>query len=934
MQRRLLPIWIICILFSFPVVLPAQTGGLQTNAKGGSYNKDQRLWFSAPVTDRLVVSLDGNEIFKGIGSASVLLSVPSGTEKHYTIHVQRRSAPPDDTLLEEQSFFVHIDKKLPQKPDLSVSTVDGLFCSVNIGCEQGAVLEGVYFLSGAITHIERTEDRSSFSQSNLQAPFYLVVWAVDAAGNCSEPLSFTAEAANVSILNPVPGFWQNMQTLVIQKQGSGDIYWTDDEADPFSSSAKLYEKPIMIEKTGKIKLRIGIRLPNGLSYEKSLTYEVSPVAIDSKDDPITVPDRISSPSTLHFDDDFQWSIAPGPWLDRSIPIQLVPVQEYQRFVYLLLKNSRGIYRYPILLDGTAQAPGETDALVLTEDPHKSEGLETNEETLQKQGLISEPELVSAGALRVLHWKNTDMGIIRYHIDSEPFWKDYYGPFLLPQGRVTLEWILDKGLVQEGPNKRIFVQQDLQPVTQSLKGFIVYRSLYPQAGTFHTLDVYEGGPIPTFTACTGEDVEWKVFSAEGEELFVQRTDVLPPPKPSLSAPAEGSWVSGPITIDSSVPSGEESIKTIITATLQYPSGVVELLRGEKFLDITVPKESPVVVSLTAFAVDASGNQGPSVSRTFTIDANSVYVSEKGSPDGDGSRNRPVNTLEKALEIAKELGRSSIQIQDRITIEKPLVLDSVCTIEGPSTEKKGDIVLRNQGQILIHSGAVQLGRISISSEFQHSPAIEVHGGTLEMTDTSLFMKGSVLRAIVCINGEVHLNKVSINLEARESATALWGEECLIELQNTEMRVRAGQYANGVEQRRGHFSQNGGAVYVTARDGSLWQFFQLQQATVQEVTAVLASNFVAQACVSEGFLPQFTNSVLYFKGSAPESSVFTFSKTSIEMTGLGGSQDARGILRGNYFIGFKSLLNNWDHTIDIKTFNRIFAVSDTPNFIDEVP
>jgi hypothetical protein len=48
---------------------------------------------------------------------------------------------------------------------------------------------------------------------------------------------------------------------------------------------------------------------------------------------------------------------------------------------------------------------------------------------------------------------------------------------------------------------------------------------------------------------------------------------------------------------------------------------------------------------------------------------------------------------------------------------------------------------------------------------------------------------------------------------------------------------------------------------------------------------------------------------------------------------SADYKGFIRGNYFIGFSSLLNAPDIPMDIKVFNRIFASPDAPNFVDEV-
>ncbi|HPC71604.1 MAG TPA: hypothetical protein PLB48_07350, partial [Treponema sp.] len=63
MNRRLVPLWISCILLLYSQAILAQESGLQTNAKSGIYKNDQRFWFSVPSQERLVLSLDGKELF-------------------------------------------------------------------------------------------------------------------------------------------------------------------------------------------------------------------------------------------------------------------------------------------------------------------------------------------------------------------------------------------------------------------------------------------------------------------------------------------------------------------------------------------------------------------------------------------------------------------------------------------------------------------------------------------------------------------------------------------------------------------------------------------------------------------------------------------------------------------------------------------------------
>jgi hypothetical protein len=781
----------------------------------------------------------------------------------------------------------------------------------------------VYAIADSVILLQHGEQDLPFTQT-FPAPFSFIAWAVDGAGNCSEPVSFTAEQEDFSIINPLSGTWQNPQQLVVKKHGRGEIYWSDDGSDPFGSTGHIYEKPVLISKRGTVKLRIGIKLPNGLIYEKTMDYVV---ADQSTQNAFPVPESIDSATTLNLEGNFEWAIAPGPWLEKELPIRLVPVQGIERYVQLLIKNSSGIYCYPILLDGGApQNRGTGPAEGPLQGEEKGPAPEETG-TVQNQEEARGPELITAGELRVLYWKHTDLGPIRYRFSTDESWKDYAAPIVLPKDSITLEWLIDRGIVQDGPKKLTFAAQKGQ--VKNPRKLISYRSLYPGSGPYQYVGFYDAEGLPDFAACTGEDLEWSIRPSDGDTALLKRTDALPPQVPILSAPSDGAWVSGALTVKSTIPGNEPGVRAIIKADLKYPSGLMEHRQGEGELTVDVPKESPVVVSLLSYGLDEAGNQSLAVTRTFTIDANSVYVSNVGSSSGDGSRNQPVNSLELAMKLAKELGRTSIRIQDSVEVVTPLDVQSGISLEGASNEKPAEIRLIGRGQLLMKAGTVALRRLSVGSEAASSPAIRLIQGTLEISNTTLSMKGAQLRAIVVTSGGLRLENCSINMDAKETANAIWAEDAAVELQNTGLSIKAVQYANGVEMKRGTFQQNGGYISVAARDGSIWQFTNLEDAQVQKVHAELASDFVAQACVVEGTVPHVADSMLYFKGNANSASVFNFQTRDRTMV----SADYKGFIRGNYFIGFSSLLNAPDIPMDIKVFNRIFASPDAPNFVDEV-
>lgn len=916
MGHKSIPFWTTLILILLPLGVqaqPAQPAGLLTNAASKAYKGDQRFWFSVPQEDRLVVSLDGKEIFRGIGSASVLLSVPSGTEKTFTVVAQRRSAPPDNRILEEQTYTIQIDKQAPQKPAFSASTDDGASYLISATCDDNALLEGIYESNGASRLLKREDGVTRFSQHCI-APCSLILWAVDKAGNYSEPITFAAEAAGFTILNPEPGLWANIQQLVISKTGSGEIYWTDDGSDPFGTTGRLYETPVLIGKKGKVTLRVGMKLPNGIQFEKKLVYE----AADENDGFFTIPQRVSSAKELEVSGTFVWKIGTGPWLEKDIPIKLVPVTPFQRYIILSLKNDALVYRYPILLDGKPADSGTALSVVNNEKNDSS--------TEQIQTDIQKPQLITTGRLRVLYWNSADSGIIRYHFSGDTRWIDYNGPVVLPPEISEVEWLLDRGLVQEGPEHLVIEKQSDGKDTKS--GRIEYRPFAPVPGTFEVLGLFAEERPPDFASCTGEDLEWRYISPEGKEIYRVRTDSLPPSPPVLSAPQEGLWISGGVTIKSSSAEGEEDVQSVIEATLQNPSGTIETKRALDTLILDVPRESPVLVRLSAYTVDASGNKSSPVTRSFTIDSNSVYVSSKGLSSGDGSRNNPVDSLQKAIELAKTLNRSSIRIEGSIVLDTPLSLTSGISLERlPGSSLGGELRVQRNGQVLLSSGTASIRSLSIiATSTEAIPLISVQGSTLILDTVRISVKGTDIGAIFAQQGTLSFENCLINLESSNMATAIRIQESTLRFVNTTLNVIAQKYGNAVDAFSSTYIQEDSSVSVKARDGTVFQFTNMQYTLVNRSKISLVADFAAQTCVSSGTVPIVKDSVFYFKGNAQRSVVFNLGRLDSI------SQDTKNTITGNYFIGFTAVLHNAPKGFDLQAFNRNFASTNSPNFIAE--
>ncbi|UTY28580.1 chitobiase/beta-hexosaminidase C-terminal domain-containing protein [Treponema putidum] len=125
---------------------------------------------------------------------------------------------------------------------------------------------------------------SNFKLKKGESPFFpfgteLCVWAQRASGKMTRPVHLIAEPLEekklLNVLSPQAGTWNEIQQLIIQSPPRTQIIYSIDGTDPLEFGL-MYTGPIIIEKEGKIELRIKAVTESGTITEKVIKYEVSP----------------------------------------------------------------------------------------------------------------------------------------------------------------------------------------------------------------------------------------------------------------------------------------------------------------------------------------------------------------------------------------------------------------------------------------------------------------------------------------------------------------------------------------------------------------------------------------------------------------------------------------------------------------------------------
>ena len=114
LRRALRPGLFMLLCFLSPV--SAEEQDLVTNAEGGVFTERRRFWFSVAPGEELVLTLNGDERYRGAGPAALELDVPAGTDGTFDLRAERFSLFPEFRLRESRSFTVVIDRKPPPAP--------------------------------------------------------------------------------------------------------------------------------------------------------------------------------------------------------------------------------------------------------------------------------------------------------------------------------------------------------------------------------------------------------------------------------------------------------------------------------------------------------------------------------------------------------------------------------------------------------------------------------------------------------------------------------------------------------------------------------------------------------------------------------------------------------------------------------------------------
>ena len=898
---------------------------IQTNAAGGIFSSDQQLIFALSEPGWLRIIINGIEIYRGIGPAYPELGVPWGEERSFWLTAEYFT--PDNVLVESLSWYIFIDKRPPDFPDMEFrNTEDGLrliLSEDDIRIRAWAdVGDGLVFFPD----LARVEVPPADS-------FQAMVWAEDMAGNSSEPRPVFFQVPAPRIENPVPGQWRNPQMLIISGAEEKSVYWTADGSDPLApgGTGRLYQGPQRINREGPVTLRVAWRDSTGRAREYTVEYLVTGshastgnlyAFFEKEETEIRYPVSLSVPGT------WLWSMGGAPRHIGGESITLRPERLVKRTAALHLSAAAGggIYRFVYLLDGTVNdtvnaAP--MPALLSAED-HQS---------------IQPLSIISAGRSRVISWPR-NLGTIFFSWEGMGPWQEGRGPFPVPLEGGTLRWFALNGETGNGTAGPYTITIAPLPgdMAENVRGRIGFRVYGENRGwnfVSALLEYTPGMVTGGLAVCDGEDIEWAFISAAGEILERARQDRLAPGAPRLAAFPEGGWARGPVTV--SVITEEEGVTGYITARLRYASGVVKVLSGTGSLDITSSLGEAAEVTVEGRLVDMAGNHGPKTVLNFIIDPKTIFASSQplmetvsGIPPPVGGKDNPFTSLQEALDYAVSRNINDILIAGTLELREPVTISTTMRIEGSwkqtlagaeNADNRAILILGDDFFWNIQDGAeltisgVRVerengdsalmrvgtnGKLTVSdSVFTHSgPFLVVDRGTVEIEDSTIFSRifgEQRTAAFSARQSEVQITNSRMQIEGnyglvfniaggtfsatdsvflcagRRTATVFVLSGTRGNFENLTQSAAARDYASVMEAFNSELSINGGTMGVSARDTSAL-LLDNSPALLNGARILVEGAFTARALEIRGIFPGVKNCRFYSTGSARRSEVFS--------------------------------------------------------------
>ncbi len=740
---------------------------IMTNAKSGRFREDRTFWFSVGEDERLRVKLDGSERYYGPGPVSVDLFAQEGATAAYIVQAERSPSPPEQSVLESVSFDVVIDKTAPSIPVISaLPSASGWKLSFSSSAADERV-DAVIDADGTLSRWSAVTG-TRYVEARRIAGF---AWAVDAAGNVSDLTKFSYEPFEIAIANPIPGLWANRQSLVVKASGAAEIFWNADGNDPLGPNGIAYTGPCLIDKIGVISVKVAARSPDGRIEWAETTY----VATDeAKADTSALRslelNGIGTEAAVTLPKAYSWKRMASSSVDKAA--ESVRVAEGGET--LVLRAVAGVERY-LPMELTSGSGTKARFLFSLRGAVWAKAVETDYgDFTEKQIAAGVATLYSVARLRLIGAPSEACRLLY----ADGVWRPFIEPVLVPEDGGVFYYL------RESDERAKQLSVAFSPLRETM-GYAAFPASAIADGAISAGEVVltggEGGsrfflsarkPNQALTGaetvvlaelerderlaldvCDGEELIWTVSALGGQQKAQWLIDRSVPETPVLAAPEEGSWLAMPVSV--SALSSEGRIEGFIYEKTN--DGVEREIPYHPSITLSGSLSGPAEYRVKLWVVDDAGNVGPSATRSFTVDATSVYVRSSPPFDtavkADGSRAAPFPDLDSALSLAAQSQRKRVLVAGEVLLSAAVIVPEGVLIAGTqdglwsSGSGQAKVRVASGAKFILSEGSTVFRDLRfIYEDEQTSPLFDLRNGALSLEKTSVNAKAGGGEALI--------------------------------------------------------------------------------------------------------------------------------------------------------------------------------------------
>ncbi len=606
-----------------------------------------------------------------------------------------------------------------------------------------------------------------------------VYFSLHAFSSAADARSETVRSS--TILSPSPGIWSNYQSVILEVPEDSLAFYSFTGDDPLYSGF-AYDGPVLIEKEGTVLLRVVTVAKDNSTAEQSVEYSVTVKSSDEEFFTRSVKNpyiELSSSAPLPLPSSIRYCIGDSstPYISgRTLSLEVPNALE--RYVPLIIQDYSSMYRVMLKIEAEKSSAG-----------------------IANDSQVSFPFTVTCS-----NW--TDFTVegassILFSLDGGGW---VYGEGSVKIDRTKEHEVMWKYDNESDDRKRSFIlpAKPALTVMQTSGSSPVKVSLSNSAFSFKPADSKAFSSASSWYADSiyGEhynkeqsfDVYYKGIRQGVISSFIS-IDKKPPAKPLFTSSSPSFYARDTVTVK--IQSSEPvyySVSDPVISNFGFSDLEIKTAQSngnKKQLEYKPYKNASFILnentggavfySLSAYAMDASGNKSETEFFSAVVDGYNYYVNSSVTADYvcDGSPARPFTDLKDIVQILNTKNYTRLHITGTFNQVPSLTFTKDCDIIGIDT---AHIIFAPESALIVDNADVAISGCIIEQD---------NTSSVQNTEEQVYQR----KLFLVKNASLYLDNVDIIYTSFSNASLFQTDNSTLRIKESSVTVQTSSYASAV-------------------------------------------------------------------------------------------------------------------------------------------